>query len=42
MKCVGGDIQNSDLKRDSDEVKACSKRGCTCTARLDGLNCNIL
>ena len=38
MKCVGGDIQNTDLQCHSDKVKGCSKHGCPCTARLDGLN----
>ena len=41
-KCVGGDIYNTDLQRDSDEAKGCSKRGDPCTARLNGLNCDIL
>ena len=37
MNCVGSDIQNTDLQRDSDEVEGCSKCGCPCTARLDGI-----
>ena len=35
-------IQNTDLQRDPDEVEGCSKRGYPCTARLTGLNCDIL
>ena len=32
-KCVGGDIQNTNLQCDSDEVKGCSKHGCPCMPR---------
>ena len=42
MKYVGGDIQNIDLQRDSNIVKGCSKREHPCTARLDGLDGDIL
>ena len=41
-KCVGGNIQNTDLQRDSNKVKGCSKHGCPCIARLDGINRDIL
>ena len=41
-KCVGSNIQNTDLQRDSDEVEGCSKRGYPCTACLNGLNRDIL
>ena len=36
---MGDDIQNTDFKRDSGEVKGCNQRGRPCTARLEGLNC---
>ena len=38
---MGGDIHNTNLQRDSNEVKGCSKRGHPCAARLDGLNRDI-
>ena len=38
MKCIGGNIQNSDFKRDSGAVKGCN----LCKAHLNGLNCVIL
>ena len=41
-KCMGGAIQNTNLQRDSDKVKGCSKRGRPCTACIDGLNRDIL
>ena len=44
-KMMGGRwqyIQNTTLQCDSDEVKGCSKCGCPCTARLDGLKRDIL
>ena len=36
---MGGDIKNTDFKRDSGEVKGCNQRRRLCTARLEGLNC---
>ena len=42
MKGVGGNIQNTNFQHDSDNVKGCSKRRHPCTARLDGLNRDIL
>ena len=42
MKCVGGNIHNTDLQHDSDEVKGCIKCKYPCTARLNGLNRDIL
>ena len=41
-KCMGSDIQNAKFKHDFEEVKGCGKRGCPCTAHLDGLNRDIL
>ena len=38
MKYVGSDIQNTGFMHGSGEVKGCNQCGCTCTARLDGLN----
>ena len=40
---MGGDIQNTtDLQRDFDKVEGFSKRGYPCTARLNGINRDIL
>ena len=41
-KYAGGDIENIDIQCDSDELKGSSKCECPCTARLDGLNRDIL
>ena len=39
MNYMGGDIQNTNIERDSGEVKGCNQRGRPCTACVDGLNC---
>ena len=36
---MGGDIKNTNFKRDSGEVKGCNQHRRPCTARLEGLNC---
>ena len=41
-KCMGVDIKNTDLKRDSGEVKGCNQGRHLCTACLDSLNHVIL
>ena len=39
---MGSNIQDTDFKCDSGEVKGCNQCGCPCTACTNGLNCVTL